>query len=149
MLGRVLARSLYVLSGVLYLLAAGSVLLLGTGLLPPGLRDVIMDVAQGEPNTLHIMQEFSSLLVFAGLISLWFAWHYDRSLAFHWAMTTFWGLLALIHWFDIRGPITSAAGPAINSVPFLIYLAVGLLRLKPAAKAAASHAGEGDGPRLI
>jgi hypothetical protein len=132
MLGRVLARSLYVLSGILYLIAGGSVLLLGTGLLPAGLRDAIVDVARGEPNTLHVLQEFSSLLVFAGLISLWFAWHYDRSLAFHWAMTTFWGLLALIHWVDIRGPITSFTGPAINSVPFLIYLVVGLLRLKPA-----------------
>jgi hypothetical protein len=133
MLGKVLARSHYVLSGVLFLAAGGSVLLLKTGLLPSGWRDVIMDVARGEPNTLHVLQEFSSLLVFAGLMSLWFAWHYDRSLAFHWAMTTFWGLLALIHWFDIRGPIESAAGPTINSVPFLIYLAVGLLRLKPAA----------------
>jgi hypothetical protein len=133
MLGRVLARSLYVLSGVLYLVAGGSVLLLGTGLLPPGLRDFIVDEARGDSHTLHVLQEFSSLLVFAGLISLWFAWHYDRSLAFHWAMTTFWGLLALIHWFDIRGPITSVTGPAINTVPFLMFLAVGLLRLKPAA----------------
>ena len=50
--------------------------------------------------------------------------------AFHWAMTTGWGLFALIHWFDVRGPMRSVAGPAVNTVPFAAFVVVGLLRLR-------------------
>jgi hypothetical protein len=127
---RTLARSVYGLFGVLYLVAGGSALLLGTGLLPDAVRDLIVDIGRGEGNTLHIMQEFGSLLVFVGLITLWFVWHYDQSRPFHWAMTVFWGLFALVHWFDIRGPVRSVVGPAINTVPFSLFVLVGLLRLR-------------------
>jgi hypothetical protein len=76
------------------------------------------------------MQEFGSLLVFVGLITFWFVRHYDRSWPFHWAMTLFWGLLALVHWFDVRGPVESVIGPAINTVPFGLFVLLGLLRLR-------------------
>ena len=128
MLARALAKSLYGLVGVVFLVAGGSVLLLGTGLLPAAVRDTIVGIGQDNPNTLHIMQEFGSMLVFAGLITLWFLRHYDKSRPFHWAMTVFWGLIALVHWFDIRGPVESVVGPLINTVPFALCLAVGLLR---------------------
>ena len=128
MLTRALARSVYVLFGAVYLLAGVAVLLLGTGLLPGPVRDIITDVARDNPNTLHIMQEFGSLLVFVGLITLWFVRHYDQSRPFHWAMTAFWGLIALVHWFDIRGRGDDVVGPLINTVPFALFVAVGLLR---------------------
>src|SRR5262249_6868810 len=128
MLVKLPARSLYGLVAVTFLLAGASVLLLGTGLLPRAVRDVLIDLAQGDGNTLHIMQEYGSLLVFIGLITLWFIWHYDASRAFHWAMTVFWGLIALVHWFNIAGPWDSAIDPLINTVPFALFLAVGLLR---------------------
>ena len=68
--------------------------------------------------------------IFVGLITLWFIWHYKESRLFHWAMTTFWGLFALIHWFDVRWPTTDFIGPAKNTVPFALFFVVGLLRLR-------------------
>src|SRR5262245_21091558 len=118
MLTRVLAKSLYGLFGAGYLVAGGSVLLLATGLLPQPVRDVIIDIGQDHPNSLHIMQELASLLVFAGLITFWFIWQYDQSRVFHWAMTTFWGLIAIVHWVDIRGGFQTGIGPVINTIPF-------------------------------
>jgi hypothetical protein len=76
MVARLLATSLYGLFGAVYLLAGLSVLSLGTGLLPNPVRDVILDLARENDNTLHIMQEFGSLLVFTGLITFWFIRHY-------------------------------------------------------------------------
>jgi hypothetical protein len=125
---RSLARSLYVLFGAAYLLAGIAVLLLGTGLLPEAVRGLIIDVARDNPNTLHIMQEFGSLLVFVGLITLWFVRHYDQSGPFHWAMTAFWGLFALVHWFDIRGTFQPGVGQAINTIPFALFVVIGVLR---------------------
>src|SRR5262249_53911786 len=105
-----------------------SALLLNTGLLPDALRDILVDVGRGDLNTLHVVQEFGSLLVFAGLITFWFLCHYEQSQAFHWALTVFWALIALVHWVDIRGPSPSVVGPLVNSVPFVLFLAIGLLR---------------------
>src|SRR5262245_50539090 len=125
---RILAMSLYGLVGAVFLLAGVSVLLLGTGLLPEPVRELIVDIAHDNGNTLHIMQEFGSLMVFAGLISFWFVCHYNQSRPFHWAMTVFWALIALVHWYDIRGGLQFGIGPAINTIPFGLFLAVGLLR---------------------
>ena len=127
---RVIAKALYCLTGLIFLLAGTSVLSLGTGLLPGAVKDLILNVAHGEDNTLHILQEFSSLMVFAGLISLWSVWHYDRSRFFHWAMTAFWALFALVHWFDFTGGFHVGTGQVINSVPVVLFLLVGLLRLR-------------------
>jgi hypothetical protein len=103
------------------------VLLFRTGLLPAGVKDLLLDVAQGDLNALHISQEFGSLLVFAGLITLWFVRHYQQSLFFHWAMTTFWALFALVHWFDVRGPVRFDTGVLVNTIPFILFLSVGLV----------------------
>jgi hypothetical protein len=130
-----LAKSLYVLLGGLFLAAGVSVLLLGTGLLPAPVRDILLDVGRHDENTLHIMQEFASLLVFAGLMTFWFVHHYDQSRPFHWAMTLFWGLIALVHWFDVRGGFEYGLGQVINSIPFGLFLAVGLLRQRTEGKA--------------
>ena len=122
-----LARSLYVLFRALYLAAGTTVLLFRTGLLPAAVKGTLPDAARGDLNAVHISQEFGSLLDFAGSITLWFARHYEQSLFFHWAMTTFWALFALIHWFDVRGPVRSDAGVWINAIPFLLFLSVGLV----------------------
>jgi hypothetical protein len=128
MITRALAQSLYGLFGAIYLVAGAGVLLLGTGLLPDAVRDIIESLGRRDSNTLHIMQEFGSVLVFVGLITLWFIRHYDQSRPFHWAMTAFWGLFALVHWFDVRGPFQFGVGPLINTVPLGLFVAVGLLR---------------------
>jgi hypothetical protein len=123
----VLARSMYVLFGALYIAAGTAVLLFRTSLLPEVLRDAVLDIAQGDLNAVHISQEFGSLLVFAGLITLWFARHYQESLFFHWSMTVFWGLFALIHWLDVRGDAEFDIGVLINTIPFILFLLVGLV----------------------
>ena len=123
-----LAKLLYGVFGILFLLAGASVMLLGTGLLPDAIKTPIINVAHGDLNTLHITQEFASLLVFAGLITFWFIRHYEQSRPFHWALTTFWALFALAHWFDARGAFHSATGPIINTIPFILFVVVGLLR---------------------
>jgi hypothetical protein len=124
---RVLAQSLYGLSGTVYLVVGFTVLLFRTGLLPDPIRDIISVVGQGDLNSVHLIQEFGTALVFLGLITFWFMRHYEQSLWFHWAMTTFWGLLALVHWYDVRGPFESVVGPLINSIPFGLFVAVGLV----------------------
>jgi hypothetical protein len=126
----VLAKTLYMIFGVLYLAAATVALLFRTGLLPDAVKSTLLDAAHGDLNAVHISQEFASLLVFASLITFWFARHYKQSLFFHWAMTTFWALFALIHWFDVRGPIRFDAGVLINSIPFILFLVVGLVTRK-------------------
>jgi hypothetical protein len=134
MVTKVVVKVVYGIFGALYLLAGTGVLLLKTDLLPSAVREIIDSVARNDSNTLHIMQEFGSLLVFVGLITFWFIRHYEQSWPFHWAMTAFWALFALVHWFDIRGPIDSVVGPLINSVPFALFALLGLLRLGTEAR---------------
>jgi hypothetical protein len=122
-----LARSLYVLFGTIYLAAGMTALLFGTGVLPEALKNIVLEIARGDLNAVHITQEFGSLLVFAGLITFWFAWHYEQSRFFHWAMTAFWAIFALIHWFDVRGRAEFDIGDLINSIPFILFLSVGLV----------------------
>jgi hypothetical protein len=119
---------MYMLFGVLYLTAGLIPLLFRTGLLPDAVKDALLDLAKGDLNTVHIAQEFGSLLVFTGLITLWFAYHYEQSLFFHWAMTTFWAVIAVIHCFDVRGPARFDLGVLINVIPFILFLSLGLVR---------------------
>ena len=127
---RTITRSLYALVGAAFLLGGSAVLLLGTGLLPGPLKDAILAIGEDNTNTLHLMQEYASLLVLVALLTFWFLRHYEQRRAFHWAMTAFWGIIALIHWFDPRGRFHSGLGEAVTSVPFLLFLVVGLLREK-------------------
>lgn len=125
----------YGLFGVLFIVAGLSVLALRTNLLPEAVQNIIVNEAQGNLQALHLLQEFSALLVFAGLMSLWAIARYEQSKTYHWALTTFWGLLALAHWFDVRGPWQSLLGPLINTVPFVLFALIGLLRIVAEKKA--------------
>jgi hypothetical protein len=127
---RLLAKSLYALLAVVFLLGGTAVLLLGTGLLPTPVKDVILSIGENNLNTLHLMQEYATLLVLIGLLTFWFIKHYGESRAFHWVMTAFWGLIALIHWFDPNGRLHYGLGEALNSIPFLLFVLLGLLREK-------------------
>ena len=86
-------RSVYALLGAVLLGAGVAVLLFNTGLLPEGIKAALFDEAGGNLTALHIAQEAGTLLVFAGLITFWFAWHYGQSLYFHAAMTVLLGLV--------------------------------------------------------
>jgi hypothetical protein len=125
---RMVANSLYGFFGAVFLVVGAVVLLLSTGLLPDSVENIVVSVGHGDSNTLHIIQELGSVLVFVGLITFWFIRHYAQSLPYHWAMTTFWGLFALAHWFDVSGSFHLGTGQVINTVPFILFVLVGLLR---------------------
>jgi len=127
---RTITRSMYAVVGATFLFGGSSVLLLGTGLLPLQLKDSILSIGEDNINTLHLMQEYASLLVLVGLVTFWFIRHYEQSRAFHWVMTAFWGIIALIHWFDPRCEFHSGLGEAITSIPFFLFVLIGLLREK-------------------
>jgi hypothetical protein len=124
---RLLAQFSYAVTAALMLLLGAGVLLAGAGLFP-GLQSSLLDEAEGNLGTLHILQEFASLLVLAGLVTIWFVAHYEQSMAFHWAMTLFLLLIALVHWFDVRGTADSATGYVVIALPFCWFMVVGLLR---------------------
>ena len=127
---KVIANSIYGFFGTLFLVVGAVVLLLPTGLLPDAVENIVMDFGHGDMNTLHIIQELGSILVFVGLITFWFIRHYDQSMPFHWAMTIFWALFALAHFFDVRGSFQIGIGQIINAVPFILFVLLGLLRKK-------------------
>ena len=121
------AKSVYGFFGALFLIVGATVLLLHTGLLPEPVKNIVMGFAHDDELAVHLIQELGSILVFAGLISFWFIRHYEHSKAYHWSMTIFWALFALAHWFDGREGPRSVNGPLINTVPFILFLLIGLL----------------------
>jgi hypothetical protein len=124
---KILAQLSYVIAGATMLLLGASVLLAGAGALP-GLQTSLVEEAKGNLDFVHVLQEFATLLVFAGLITLWFVLHYEQSMALQWAMTLFFLLLAVVHCFDVRGPSESTAGDIIIGLPFFWFAAIGALR---------------------
>jgi hypothetical protein len=125
---KAIVRLFYVLFGALLLAVGVAALSLETGLLPAGAKETALNFAKGNADTLHVMQEYGTLLFFVGVITLWFARHYEQSGLFHWAMTATLALHSFAHWLDVRGE-RALLGPVINTVPFALFLVVGLLRL--------------------
>lgn len=125
---KIIANSLYGFFGIVFLVVGAVVLLLSTGLLPDTVENIVVGFGHGDSTTLHIIQELGSVLIFVGLITFWFIRHYEQSMPFHWSMTTFLGLFALAHWFDVSGSFRSGIGQMINTIPFILFLLVGLLR---------------------
>ena len=128
---RTIAKLLYGIVGISLLAIGVTVSLLRTGVLPDAVQNFSVKFTDGNPNALHITQEFGALMIFAGLISLRFIRHYEQSKAFHWAMTIFWAFIALAHF----GAAHKSPGPIINSVPFVLFAVVGLIRWRSERKA--------------
>jgi hypothetical protein len=126
---RMLATFVYGLMAAAFLAAGAITLLVNTGLLPDVVRDVIVvQFSQNNSGFLHIIQELGTLLVLVGLVLVWCVLHYDQSRFIHWALTAYWALMALIHWFNVAGPWESVVGPLINTIPVLLFLIIGVLR---------------------
>jgi hypothetical protein len=128
------AKFVYVIVGTVFLIGGGTVMLLHTGLLPESVRNLVLNFAHGDSLAVHLIQEMASILVFVGLITFWFIRHYEISKAYHWAMTTFWALFALAHWFDGREGPRSVKGPMINTIPFAVFFLIGILRTSEARR---------------
>lgn len=124
----VLTRAVYVLMGVLALLIGVIPLLTGTGLLPDPVRALVFEFGANDPVGIHVVQEMATLYVLLGVMLLWFARHYEQSMRFHWLMT-FWALLLFwVHWFSADGTFNNEPAVIIDAIPFVVLLALGLLR---------------------
>jgi hypothetical protein len=121
-------RSLYALAAAFYLLLGVVVLSLGIGILPTWLHDQIFAIGQNNPDTMHLIQETGTLWVLVGILFVWFARHYDQSEKFHWAVTFYLALDALVHWFNAYGRFEHEPRAIINGIPFVLFLIAGLLR---------------------
>jgi hypothetical protein len=124
----VITRSVYVLAGALALLIGIVPLLTGTGLLPPRVNEIVFEFGVNDPTGIHVVQEMATLYVLLGVMFLWFARHYERSLRFHWLITAWTLLLFWVHWFTAYGEFRNEPAIIIDLIPFLVFLALGLLR---------------------
>src|SRR5262245_553059 len=121
-----LAKTLYAVFGALYLVAGGAVLLTRSGYLSLSVTRIVGHISHGNGYAFHILQELGASLVFAGLITLWFLRHYEQSGFFHFAMTAFLGLFALVHWLDAGWSWdNNVAGLSLATAPFLLFAIVG------------------------
>jgi len=140
-----ITKMVYGILGVFFVLVGGSVLLRNTGVLPAGVRNIIANYAEGDSRLLHVIQEWGNAHLLLGLVTFWFIRHYDQSQAYHWAMTAYFAVDALIHWFDVRGAPESVVGPLINTIPFVLFVTLGLLRRTPARPDATATGGKQEG----
>ena len=131
---KAIAKLVYAIIGTTFLIGGGAVMLLHTGILPAAAKNIVMNFAHDDALAVHLIQEMASILVFVGLITFWFIRHYEQSRVFHWAMTTFWALFAFAHWFDGRDGPRSMRGPIINTIPFVVFFLIGLLRVNSPAR---------------
>jgi hypothetical protein len=127
---RPVARFVYGLLGVVSIVAASVVLLLGTGLVPAAVSNFLLEIGGGNDDTMHLIQEYAAFLFVVGVVHLWCARHYDLSLFFHWVLTFFWLFIALIHWFDYKGSFHAGWDRVIDTVPFVVFLLIGFIRHK-------------------
>jgi hypothetical protein len=92
--------------------------------------DAIPSIGENNDQALHLLQQYAALLVLVALVTFWFINHYEQSRAFHWIMTAFWGIIALNRWFNPRGEFHAGLGEAITSIPFVMFVMIGVLRRK-------------------
>ena len=125
-----ITRIVYGLFGILYVLLGAGSMLLPTGWLPQSLAAGILAGEKPSPFVEHLLQEFGTVLLALGLAFLWYANRKEQSRSFHWAMTFYFFLDALIHWVGPEGLIGSWPRGITNSVPFAVMLLLGLLQLR-------------------
>jgi uncharacterized protein YjeT (DUF2065 family) len=124
-----ITRIVYGLLGMLYVLIGVGSMLLPTGWLPQRLAD---DVLAGEtPSSFvrHLLQEFGTVVLALGCVFLWYASRKEQSRSFHWAITFYFSLDALIHWVGPEGLIGSWQRGITNSIPLVVMLLLGVLQL--------------------
>ena len=125
-----ITRVVYGLLGLLYVLLGTGSMLLPTGWLPQGLTDAFLDKSLRNPFGEHLLQEFGTVVLALGFVFLWNACRKEQSPGFHWAMTTYFALDALIHWIGPEGLIGSWQRGITNSIPLTVMLLLGWLQLR-------------------
>ena len=123
-------RIVYAILGVLYLLIGTGSMLMPTGWLPQSVVENFTSREMQRPSVEHLLQEFGTVVLALGLVFLWYARRQEQSRSFHWAITFYFLLDALIHWVGPDGVIGSWQRGIVNSIPLTILLLLGLLQLR-------------------
>ena len=125
-----ITRVAYALFGTLYVLIGAGSMLLPIGWLPRNVPSKFLAGEMPSPFIDHLLQEFGTLMLALGFVFLWYAGRKEQSRGFHWAMTLYFALDALIHWVGPQGVIGSLSRGFTNSIPFAVMLLLGLLQLR-------------------
>jgi hypothetical protein len=102
-------------------LLAGIALLLYPGLVEP----------EASGRLIHLLREQGAATVFVGLMSFWLLLNYERRRTVHLLLTLFAFLIAGIHWFDYFGGRKPLASALLNSVGFVVLLALAIFFPRP------------------
>ena len=129
MLTRV-TRVVYFVLGILYVLIGAGSMLIPAGWFPQRLADRLLAGEILNPFGQHLLQEFGTVVLALGFVFLWYSRREKLSRTFHWAMTLYVSLDALIHWVGPQGIIGSLSRGIINSIPFGILLVLGLIEIR-------------------
>jgi hypothetical protein len=125
-----ISRIVYCLIGILYIVIGVGSMLVPAGWIPQRLAGDILTREITTPFTEHLLQEFGTVVLAIGLVFLWYARQQKQSRAFHWMMTFYLALDAVIHWIGPEGLIRPWSRGILNSIPFLVMLLLGLLQLR-------------------
>ncbi|MES1181846.1 MAG: hypothetical protein ABUL44_03535, partial [Flavobacterium sp.] len=128
MIIRSISKVIYFLFGLFFLIVGIAIVLFNTGLLPIGIKNVILNITQNNLLTLHILREFGAMMIMTSLISFWFIKDYKNSFTFHVIVSLYWGIMSIIHWSDYSIGHGSVIGQIINTIPFLFFSASAILR---------------------
>lgn len=123
-------RVAYWLLGVLYICLGVGSMVLPVGWFPEGVAAKLLAGETLNPFLGHLLQEFGTVVLALGLVFLWCASRKEYSRTFHWAMTFYCSLDALIHWVGPEGLIGSWPRGITNSIPFAVMLLLGVLQLR-------------------
>jgi hypothetical protein len=127
-------RLVYGLFGILYVLIGVGSMLLPAGWLPQSLEGELLAGEELSAFVEHLLQEFGTVVLALGLLFLWYAGRNEYSRSFHWTVTVYFSLNALIHWVGPEGLVGSWSRGIINSIPFALMLLLGLLELQRAQR---------------
>jgi hypothetical protein len=82
--------------------------------------------SQASMQMVHILREQGAALAFIGLMSLWLLFNYERGRTVHLLLTVFAFFIAGIHWFDYFGGRRPLVSAIVNSVGFVVLLALAI-----------------------
>jgi hypothetical protein len=85
----------------------------------------------GSADLIHIFREQGAAMVFVGLMSFWLLFHYDQRRTVHLFLTVFAFLIGGIHWLDFFGGRRPLASALLNSLGFVVLLALALFIPRP------------------
>ena len=114
----------YGLIGAMYMLIGIGAIVVPTGLVPSQWVVGIYGSDVTSSLSMHMILEFGAAVLALGSVFLWRSRHSRYSPTFHWGMTTYFIVDAMIHWLGPDDSVDSPLHDLINTVPFLILMAL-------------------------